>query len=194
MPSAARVDEVEPRRKTRPVAPARPCGSSPAARRRSPSASCASRVRGLGSPVRHRPNHCQLVGPGRQARQMLAVADAQRLGGDRLELSANFDGASGFRSKVSRWLGAPVRNISTTDFALARFGAAVPAVACPVQSDGTPMPSRPEYPTCNSSRRVKPIACRWPPRDRSIIRTSRHSCPQSCICAVDCFTECYTFV
>ena len=28
------------------------------------------------------------------------------------------------------------------------------------------MPSRPEYPTCNSSRRVKPIACRWPPRDR----------------------------
>ena len=49
--------------------------------------------------------------------------------------------ASGFGSRVSMWLGAPVRKMSRTDFAL---GTAVPAAARRDQSDGRPNPSRPE--------------------------------------------------
>ena len=73
----------------------------------------------LGRPCVIERTTAQPVGPGRQA-----AAGARRpcTPGARVAIGLNSPrisaGASGFRSNVSRWLGAPVRKIRITDFAL----------------------------------------------------------------------------
>ena len=69
----ARANEVEPRRKARPVGPR---GHVRRSRRQDVDAGQhhVRRVLVTGQAVRHRSDHRQLVGPGRQTRQMLAVA------------------------------------------------------------------------------------------------------------------------
>jgi len=51
----------------------------------------------------------QPVGDRRLERHQFAEIDTGNVGADRLELAANLDGASGFMSYMSMWLGPPGR-------------------------------------------------------------------------------------
>ena len=66
-----------------------------------------------------------------------------------------FSGASGFRSKVSSWLGPPNRKRKITDLARAT-GAAGVARASAASSPGRLMPNRPAPAASSSVRRVMP--------------------------------------
>src|SRR5438034_7283076 len=73
------------------------------------------------------------------------------------------DGASGFGSQMSRWLGPPWRKIRMTDLALpqpaldlAASGADSAASACNFKTSPSDTPNRPAPPTRMNSRRLQP--------------------------------------
>ena len=113
-PVLARVNKVESRRKAGPVGPRGHVGR---AWRQHVDAGQhhVRRMLVTGQAMRHRSDDRELVRPGRQARQMLAVGDAGRRVAIGLNSPRISTGAWGFRSNVSRWLGAPVKKINTTD-------------------------------------------------------------------------------
>ena len=147
---ASRTHVVEARRVARPVEPRRHVRG---ARRHLVDAG-EQHVRGVlvaRQTVRHRPDDGKLVRARRQLRQVLADLDARRPVAIGWKLPRTSAGASGFRSNVSRWLGAPVRKIRMTDFALPPDTVAEPPDAVPpaalarrAKSDGRPIPSRPQ--------------------------------------------------
>ena len=72
--------------------------------------------------MRQRADDGELVRPRRQLGQVLAGQEAGRLGSAiGLNSPRISSGASGFGSKVSRWLAAPVRNTMRSDFGLERL-------------------------------------------------------------------------
>src|SRR5439155_24846701 len=73
------------------------------------------------------------------------------------------DGASGFGSQISRWLGPPWRKIRTTDLALPQpaldlvaSDAFSAASACSFKTSPSPTPNKPAPPTRMNSRRLQP--------------------------------------
>ena len=114
MPSRRGPNEIQARGVTRPVVPR---GHVRGPGRHLVDAG-EHHVRGMlvtGQAMRHRADDRELVGPRRQSRQMLAdLHAATRPVAIGLNSPRTSTGASGFRSNMSRWLGAPVKKIRIT--------------------------------------------------------------------------------
>src|SRR5437899_19528 len=98
-----------------------------------------------------------------------------------------FDGASGFGSQLSRWLGPPWRKIRTTDLALPQpaldlvaSDAFSAASACSFKTSPSATPNKPAPPTRMNSRRLQPshVLPGFPGIDN--INTSVSCCAPGC--------------